>query len=112
MKKLTKRTLIIFGISVVGLAAIMGFYLGRFLLLGLSFSIKQRVAILLPWLSAWFAALAYSALSGFGVSTQRALIMLSVATLVMLSRRNVSPLLAWLIAMALVLLFFVCRLLL
>jgi competence protein ComEC len=53
---------------------------------------------------AWLTALAYSALSGFGVSTQRALIMLSVATVVALSRRHVHPFLAWMIAMALVLL--------
>jgi len=81
----------------------MGFYLGRLGLLLLSTGLKQRFAVVLPWLAAWLAALAYSALSGFGVSTQRALIMLTVATVVMLSRRNVHPLLAWLIAMALVL---------
>lgn len=87
----------------IGLAAAMGFYLGRLALLLLTTGLKQRIAVALPWLAAWLAALAYSALSGFGVSTQRALIMLTVATVVMLSRRNVHPLLAWLIAMALVL---------
>lgn len=87
----------------IGLAAAMGFYLGRLALLFLFAGLKQNFAVVLPWLAAWLAALAYSALSGFGVSTQRALIMLTVATVVMLSRRNVHPLLAWLIAMALVL---------
>ena len=87
----------------IGLAAAMGFYLGRLGLLFLTTGLKQTFAVALPWLAAWLAALAYSALSGFGVSTQRALIMLTVATVVMLSRRNVHPLLAWLIAMALVL---------
>ena len=87
----------------IGLAATLGFYLGRLGLLFLSVGLKQRFAIVLPWVVAWLAALSYSALSGFGVSTQRALIMLTVATLVMLGRRNVHPLLAWLIAMFLVL---------
>ncbi len=87
----------------IGLAAAMGFYLGKLGVLLLSAGFKQRFAIALPWLTAWLAALAYSGLSGFGVSTQRALIMLTVATVVMLSRRNVHPVLAWLIAMALVL---------
>ena len=88
----------------IGLAAAMGFYLGRLGLLFVGVALKQRFAIVLPWLVAWLAALAYSALSGFGVSTQRALIMLTVATVVVLSRRNVQPLLSWMIAMALVLL--------
>ena len=87
----------------IGLAAALGFYLGRLGLLFISVGLKQRFAIILPWLTAWVAALAYSALSGFGVSTQRALIMLTVATVVLLSRRNVHPLLAWMIAMAVVL---------
>lgn len=87
----------------IGLAAAMGFYLGRLGILLLSVGCKQRFAVALPWMTAWLAALVYSGLSGFGVSTQRALIMLTVATVVTLSRRNVHPLLAWLIAMALVL---------
>lgn len=87
----------------IGLAAVMGFYLGRLGLLLLSTRPKQRLAIILPWLVAWLAAFSYSALSGFGVSTQRALIMLTVATVVLLSRRNIHPVQAWLIAMSLVL---------
>jgi competence protein ComEC len=87
----------------IGLAAALGFYLGRLGLLFLSADFRQRFAVVLPWLVAWIAALVYAALSGFGVSTQRALIMLTVATAVVLSRRNVHPLLAWLIAMASVL---------
>ena len=87
----------------IGLAAAMGFYLGRLGLLFLGNGFRQRSAIVIPWLVAWLSALAYAALSGFGVSTQRALIMLTVATVVVLSRRNVHPLLAWMIAMALVL---------
>lgn len=88
----------------IGLAAVLGFYLGRFILLFAGTILRQRVALITPWLFAWFAALGYAALAGFGVSTQRALIMLSVATLVLLSRRAVHPFVAWLIAMAIVLL--------
>ena len=88
----------------IGLAAVFGFYLGKLGLLLLSVSLKQRLAIVLPWLTAWTSALLYAALSGFGVSTQRALIMLTVATVVMLGRRVVHPFQAWLLAMSLVLL--------
>lgn len=87
----------------IGLGAVMGFYLGRLALLLLSTGLKLRFAVVLPWLMAWLAAFLYSALSGFGVSTQRALIMLTVATVVLLSRRNIHPIQAWLIAMSLVL---------
>lgn len=88
----------------IGLAAVLGFYLGRLALLLCPYGLRLRIAISLPWCSAWLAALSYSALAGFGISTQRALIMLSVATLVMLSRRKVHPGLAWMIAMSAVLL--------
>lgn len=87
----------------IGLAAFLGFYLGKLCLLFTLNAPRQRLAIVTPWLTAWLAAFLYSALSGFGVSTQRALIMLTVATVVMLCRRNVHPLQAWLIAMSLVL---------
>lgn len=87
----------------IGLAAVMGFYLGKLSLLLLSTGLQLRMAIALPWLTAWLMAFCYSALSGFGVSTQRALIMLTVATLASLSRRNIHPFQAWLIAMSLVL---------
>jgi competence protein ComEC len=87
----------------IGLAASMGFYLGRLCLLLLGIGPKQVYAVVLPWAMAWLAALSYAALSGFGVSTQRALIMLSVATVVTLGRRNIHPFLSWMVAMALVL---------
>lgn len=89
----------------IGLAAAMGFYLGRMCLLLFGIGLGQRIAVVAPWSTAWLAALAYTALAGFGVSTQRALIMLTVATLVMLNKRHIHPLLAWMIAMAVVLIF-------
>lgn len=88
----------------IGLAAVMGFYLGRMGLMCLFAGWQHRLAIVLPWLMAWLAALAYSALAGFGVSTQRALIMLTVAGVAVLSRRNIHPAQGWLVAMAIVLL--------
>jgi competence protein ComEC len=88
----------------IGLAAVLGFYLGRIVLSCLLASLQHRLAIVLPWLSAWLAALSYAALAGFGVSTQRALIMLTVACVAVLSRRNIHPGQGWLIAMVLVLL--------
>jgi competence protein ComEC len=87
----------------IGLAAVMGFYLGRLGLLLLWKGLQQRLAVAMPWVTAWLAAFAYSALAGFGVSTQRALIMLTVASVAILCRRNIHPLQAWLIAMSLVL---------
>ncbi len=87
----------------IGLAAVMGFYLGRLGLLFFPLGLKQRIAVALPWSGAWLAALSYAALAGFGISTQRALIMLTVTTTVMLSRRKINPALAWLVAMAVVL---------
>jgi competence protein ComEC len=87
----------------IGLAAALGFYCGKLLLLFLPCGLQHRVATTLPWLLAWLASLGYAALSGFGISTQRALIMLSVGTVVLLSRRTVHPSVSWLIAMAAVL---------
>lgn len=87
----------------IGLAAVLGFYLGRMLLLLFFKKTQIKLAIALPWAIAWLVALAYAGLADFGVSTQRALIMLSIATLVILSRRKVHPAQAWMMAMALVL---------
>lgn len=88
----------------IGLAAVLGYWTGRGLLLLLSMGVRHRLAISLPWAFSWLAALGYAVLAGFGVSTQRALIMLSVAVLVMLCRRKIHPASGWLIAMGLVLL--------
>jgi len=88
----------------IGLAAVLGYYLGRLGLLVFSSVQKQRLAFVVPWVTTLFASFFYAALSGFGISTQRALIMLTLASFVLLSKRNVHPLQAWLIAMSLVLL--------
>jgi competence protein ComEC len=88
----------------IGLAATMGFFIGRAFLLLLPLRLRIRFSIPVPWIMAWLFALGYSALSGFGISTQRALVMFSVLTIVTLSRRQVQPLQGWLVAMGLVLL--------
>jgi competence protein ComEC len=98
----TSHLLAISGLH-IGLAAALGFLAGRLGLFVMPRTLRQRIAVSIPWLTAWLAALAYAALAGFGTSTQRALIMLTVATVVMLARRNVHPAQAWLVAMALVL---------
>ncbi len=87
----------------IGLAAMIGYFTGRLVLVLFVTGVQLRLAISLPWLCAWLAAFSYAVLAGFGVSTQRALIMLSVATIVILSRRKIQPGSAWLVAMALVL---------
>ena len=98
----TGHLLAISGLN-IGLAAIMGYYLGRLGLLLVWQGLQQRLAVAIPWVTAWLAAFVYSALAGFGVPTQRALIMLTVAGVAILCRRNIHPLQAWLIAMSLVL---------
>lgn len=98
----TSHLLAISGLH-IGLAAAFGFFAGRLGLFITPHAVRQRVGVFAPWLTAWLAALSYAALAGFGISTQRALIMLTVATLVMLARRSVHPVQAWLVAMALVL---------
>lgn len=87
----------------IGLAAVIGYFVGRLLLLFFVAGMRLRLAISLPWVGAWLSAFSYAVLAGFGVSTQRALIMLSVATIVVLCRRKIHPASAWMVAMALVL---------
>ena len=88
----------------IGLAAAIGFYLGKCVLLFLPYGLHQRAALGVPWSGAWILALVYAALAGFGVSAQRALIMFSVITIVALSRRRVQPSLPFVLALFVVLL--------
>ena len=56
------------------------------------------------WLAAWLSGFTYACLAGFAVSAQRALVMLALALLLLLSRqRTASPLLSLLLALALLL---------
>jgi competence protein ComEC len=88
----------------VGLAAIAGFWLARLLLLLFPTVMVGGRNLGLAWIGSLLAALAYTALAGFGISTQRAMLMLLIAVAVLASRRNVHPGMAWLLALAAVLL--------
>ena len=80
------------------LVAISGLHVG--LVAGLVFFLCRRAALRMPGavacrdvelaaLASWLAAALYAALAGFTVPTQRALIMLTVAQLALVSRRSV-----------------------
>jgi competence protein ComEC len=88
----------------IGMVAVFSFWLGRILLLPLAGRCKRWPVLLLGWLAAFPVAAAYAALAGFATSTQRALVMLAVATCCVLSRRRVPAYQALLVALVLVLL--------
>lgn len=73
----------------VGLAALFGYWLTR-LASCLVPAVRWRWGLRPAWAGAALAAAGYAALAGFGVSTQRALLMLVVATAGMLRRRALS----------------------
>ena len=73
----------------VGLVAGLVFVLGRWAALRLPVAAASRNLELAAWAS-FLAAGLYAALAGFTVPTQRALIMLAVAQLALVSRRSVS----------------------
>ncbi|THB68640.1 MAG: DNA internalization-related competence protein ComEC/Rec2 [Gammaproteobacteria bacterium] len=74
----------------IGLIATIGFFIGRFLW-GLSIRLSTLVApIYCGGFTAVIVSLLYSALAGFGIATTRALIMIAVAFIALLIKRNVS----------------------
>jgi competence protein ComEC len=92
------------------LMAISGMHIG--IVLAWGFLIARGIGLLIPRVNSLFVgagvalvfALAYSALAGFSVPTQRALIMAAVALLAFCLRRNISIWQAYVTAMLLVLL--------
>jgi competence protein ComEC len=88
----------------VGLAALYGFWLARGLALAVPLAWGGGRLYPLCLAAGGLAATAYAALAGFGTSTVRALVMLAVALLALLSRRALHPGRAWLLALAAVLL--------
>ena len=88
----------------IGLAAIAGFWITRLLLLFVPFAWVSRRTLDLSWLGSWLTALSYAGLAGFGISTQRALIMLSVLVLTQITRRHVAPFRPLMLALFMVLL--------
>jgi competence protein ComEC len=73
----------------IGLAATFGFWLARAGTVLLPYGWRQQAGLLLPWCCALCVAGAYAALAGFGTSTQRALVMLSVLAWARLAGRQV-----------------------
>ncbi len=88
----------------VGLVALFGYLLGRWLFGPLLHAMLGCAPLPVAWLLGMSGAVAYSALAGFGTSTQRALVMLCVPLGALMLRRNIKPLLAWLLALAAVML--------
>lgn len=86
----TNHLLAISGLH-IGLAAAIGFFSVRWL-----WSRRAKNLLLLPAMEAaaiagFFAALFYSALAGFAIPTQRALIMVATVMIALLIRRPVAP---------------------
>lgn len=73
----TSHLLAISGLH-IGLAALLGFWLLRGVCSILPQSMNQLLGLKLPWLAAIALALVYAWLAGFGLPTQRALLMLCV----------------------------------
>jgi len=88
----------------VGLAAMFGAYLGRYL--GFALVGWRPLRLFGPVIGLWVGvvfAVAYAAAAGFSLATQRALVMLLVAAIWLSSYRYYSPWLAWWWAMLAVL---------
>jgi competence protein ComEC len=87
----------------IGLAAVAGFWLVRLLIQLTFIPWLHRHALSVTWTGAIVTAVMYAALAGFGVSTQRALIMLTVLVTAHLTRRHTAPFRPLMLAMAAVL---------
>jgi competence protein ComEC len=75
----------------VGLAAAIGFWLARGVLALCWFMFSARQALIFAWLASLATAGLYAAMAGFGVSTQRALIMLAVVAAARILGRHTRP---------------------
>jgi competence protein ComEC len=98
----TSHLLAISGLH-VGLAAVGGAWLARITMLLAPATVAVRWGFSVSLAGALLAALTYSALAGWGVSTQRAVLMLAVAALTLALNRAVHPARAWVLALAVVL---------
>lgn len=98
----TSHLLAISGLH-VGLAAVGGAWLARIITVFLPVALAARWGFSASLAGAFFAALTYAALAGWGVSTQRAVLMLTVAALALAFNRSVHPARAWILALAVVL---------
>jgi competence protein ComEC len=98
----TSHLLAISGLH-VGLAAVGGAWLARIAMTLLPVTVAARWGFSASLAGALFAALTYAALAGWGVSTQRAVLMLAVAALALAFNRAVHPARVWVLALAVVL---------
>ncbi|MFB3076399.1 MAG: ComEC/Rec2 family competence protein, partial [Lysobacterales bacterium] len=98
----TSHLLAISGLH-VGLAAVGGAWLARISMILLPVTVAARWGLGVSLAGAVFAALTYASLAGWGVSTQRAVLMLTVAVLALAFNRAVHPARAWVLALAVVL---------
>ena len=87
----------------VGLAAVLGFTLGRLLIVLLPVPIGLAHGLKVPWLCSLAAATWYALMAGLGTSTQRALTMLLTLGAVSLLARHSRPVHGLLLALAVVL---------
>lgn len=99
----TSHLLAISGLH-VGLAALLGFGIGRLLMLASPVAAALRLGLYLPWVLSLGCAAWYAYMAGFGTSTRRALLMLTVLAAATLLARQIPPLRALSVALALVLL--------
>ncbi len=98
----TSHLLAISGLH-VGLAAVGGAWLARISMLLTPVTVAARWGFSASLAGALFAALAYATLADWGVSTQRAVLMLAVAAVALAFNRAVHPARAWVLALAVVL---------
>jgi len=98
----TSHLLAISGLH-VGLAAVGGAWLARIAMILLPVTVAARWGLGASLAGALFAALTYATLAGWGVSTQRAVLMLAVAVAALVFNRAVHPARAWVLALAVVL---------
>jgi competence protein ComEC len=99
----TSHLLAISGLH-IGLAAVGGVWLSRLLFSVLPFSWFSLLGLRASLACGLVVAVAYSALAGWGVSTQRAVLMIAAAILTLALRRTVNPPRAYLLALSIVLL--------
>ncbi len=99
----TSHLLAISGLH-VGLAAMMGFWLGRLLLVFIPINLVLMFGPAFSWLCSASLAVYYAMMAGLGTSTIRALIMILTFYFVCLIRRNVPAWQGLLLAMFMVLL--------
>jgi len=98
----TSHLLAISGLH-VGLAAVGGAWLARITMLLTPVTVAAHWGFRASLAGALFAALAYATLADWGVSTQRAVLMLAVAAVALALNRAVHPARAWVLALAVVL---------